>query len=491
MPKPTETIAQLLEYALMRSTHPDAHLLLVAESVLDPRAGEPLPPGATKKMPDAVAAEAITVVTRLMRRHAVRPSDVCRDAKVANAPKQYNDFHLSAPEMDASGALTRPLKGNRRIHKGIGPYVRMVRQIAGRCGMPEADMLQELGSAVSDYLAPFAVSDRTPLELLAEDLGMFGGFFGKGREGSDGEHLDVRRYFSDAARMNVEFSPAEGRMVPAPDEPYPDEGFGHAPCVPLLVRTVAVGRVRCNTFDETLDGERFPVPMGEMDAEVFEAVFLSVVPDGKGLRAVLFSEPWTVTTGDSGPHTSRPWGEGGLTDVVRGVPIYCELGFQRAGEYHAVCFDDETLRFTCSDYERHVTGLLTDIEEANREDRNPRFAYEALDAARRIEITEDSVRTLVRRTSDDKWRTLLKLLPGTPMFVGDLALPRLAHLPGGGTSDAILDRLVEALFGDERLIVKGLTEAATRRACAMDAFMAERVGGERLRRDRFRRLMRS
>lgn len=491
MPKPIETIAKLLEDALMRSTHPDAHLLLVAESVLDPRAGEPLPPGATKKMPDAVAAEAITVVTRLMRRHAVRPSDVCRDAKVANAPKQYNDFHLSAPEMDAGGALTRPLKADRRIHKGIGPYVRIVRQIAGRCGMPEADLLQELGSAVSEYLAPFAVSDRTPLELLAEDLGMFGGFFGKGREGSDGEPLDVRRYFSDAARMNVEFSPAEGRMLPAPDDPYPDEGFGHAPCVPLLVRTVAVGRVRCNTFDETLEGERFPVPMGEMDAEVFEAVFLSVVPDGRGLRAVLFAEPWTATFGDEGPRSRRPWGEGGLTDVERGSPIVYEVGFQRDGEYHAVCFDDETLRFTCSDYERHVTGLLADIAEAEREDRNTRCAYEALDAARRIEVNEDGVRKLLGRASDDKWRTLLKSFPSSPGFAADLALPRWARVAGGGTSDAIADRLAEALLGDERLIVKGLTEAATRRARAMDAFMAERVGGERLRRDRFRRLMRS
>lgn len=491
MPNPTETIEKLLKDASMRSSHPEGHLLLVAEAYLEPRSPEPLPPGAAKKMPETVAKAAITVVTQMMRRHDLRASAVCADAKVANAPNEYTAFHLTAPEMDAAGTPRKPLKPGRRIHRGLAPYVRMVRQIAAKAGVPEADLFQELGSAVSGYLAPFAASDRTPLELLAEDTGLLARYFGKARDGSDGEPLDVRRYFSDAARMGVEFSPAQGRMVPVPDEPYPHHDFGHAPCVPLLARTVAVGRVRCNMFDETMEGEVFAVPLGEMRAEVFEVVFLSVVPDGRGLRTVLYAEPWTATFGENGPHARRPWGKGGLTDVVRGVPFVCELNIQRDGERHAVCFDDEALRFTCPDYERHVRGLLREAAEAEREDRDARDFYAALDFVRWIEVGEDGLRTVLGRTDDGKWRTLLGFFPDAPAFASSFALPRLAQLSGGETSDALADRLAEALLGDGQLIVKRLTESATLRARAMEAFLAERIDGERLRRDRFRRLMRS
>ena len=82
----TETVERLLKEALMKNSHPEAHLLTVAEATLDPRSGEPLPKGASRRMSKAEAFAAAAAVTRMMRLHGLTPSDICRDAKVANHP---------------------------------------------------------------------------------------------------------------------------------------------------------------------------------------------------------------------------------------------------------------------------------------------------------------------------------------------------------------------------------------------------------------------
>lgn len=486
-----ETVAKLIKDALMKATHSEAHLLVLAEALLDPRIDDPLPAGAARKMKEAEAFAAATAVTRMMRRHGLNPSYVCKGASVANNPKEYFAFHLTQGEMDASGNAKAPLKPGRRIHKGLAPYVRLARTVAGMAAAPEADLLQELATAVAGYLAPFASADRSPWELLAEDLAMLATYFGKTRDGSDGEPVDLKRFFSDAVRTGVGYSVAKDRMMPEPEEPVPDAGFWQAPTVPLFARTVAVGAVECRTWDETVDGERFVVPLGEMKANVVEVYHLELVPDGRGLRTVVFAEPWTALFGKPNDGHARSWGDSGLSHFEQGTPFSGGLHIPAGEAPFGVSFADDALAFGSPEYERHVRDLLVSAEEAGPHTFEAGYCYEMVNVARRIDLDAEVLETLMRRAGDEKWRTMLRFLKEPPPFADAFVLPRSVKLTGGATSDEMRDRMEEALHGDGQAVVRGLTEAVTKRARAMDDFMAERIDAERWRRDRFRRLMRS
>lgn len=491
MPNATETVAKLIEDALMKATHPEAHLLVLAEALLDPRADDPLPPGAARKMNEADAFAAATAVTRLMRRHGINPSDACKAARVANSPKEFFAFHLTKGEMDAAGELTAPLAPRRRVHKGLAPYVRLARTVAGMAGAPEAALLQELALAVGGYLAPFGAADRSPWELLAEDLAMLAAYFAKPRDGSDGEPVDLRRFFSDAVRAGVGYSVAKGRMMPEPEEPVPDTGFWQSPTVPLFARTVAVGPVECLTYDETVEGERITVPLGEMKANVVEVFFLGLVPDGRGLRTVVFAEPWTALFGKPNDGRARSWADSGPIRFVQGTPFSGGLHVPDGDASFGVYFADDAPSFGCPDYERHVRDLFVSAEEAGPLTAPAGYCYDLVNHSRRIDLDAQALATLLSRGGDGKWTTLLPRLKEPPPFAGGFVLPRSVTLTGGAVSEEMRHRLEEALHGDGQAVVRGLTEAATARARAMDAFMAERVDAERWRRDRFRRLMRS
>jgi len=486
-----ETVEKLIKDALMKATHPEAHLLLIAEALLDPLSSDPLPAGAARKLGEADAYAAATAVTRMMRRHALKPSEVCKAAGVANQQNDYFKFHLTQAEMDAGGALSAPLKSGRRVHKGLAPYVRMARDIAAKAGVPETDLLQELAVAVVGYLAPFASADRDPWELLAEDLAMLSTYFGRVRDGSDGEPVDLRRFFSDAIRAGVGYSIVKDRMLPEPEEAVPDAGFWLSPTVPLFARTVAVGAVDCRTYDETLDGERFPVPLGEMKANVVEVYSIGLVPDGKGLRTVIFAEPWTALFGKPGDGHARSWMDRGSFAFVQGTPFSGGLHVPKGDDSFDVSFADDGPAFGCRDYERHVRSLLVAADEAGPNTYESSYCYEMVNVARRIDLDPEVLKTLFERSGGDKWGTLLGFLKEPPAFARAFALPPSVVLTGGAMSEALRDRMEEALHGDGLSIVKGLTEAVTRRARAMDAFMSERLDAERWRRDRFRRLMRS
>ena len=487
----TETVERLLKEALMKNSHPEAHLLTVAEATLDPRSGEPLPKGASRRMSKAEAFAAAAAVTRMMRLHGLTPSDICRDAKVANHPTGYFPFHLNQAEMDASGALAAPLQPQRRIHKGLLPYGRMVRAIASRADVSEADLLQALGLAVAGYLAPFAVADRSPWDLIAEDVALLAPYLGKVRKGPDGEPVDLRRYFSEAERMNVVFDPDGGRMVPRSDRARDDRGFDLAPGIPLYARTVAAGSVDCRIWDEGEDGEPFSIPVGSMEVNIVEVFRLEVVPDRKGLRVVMSAEPWTATFGNTGPSRSNPWGKGGLTDFVRGTPLGWGMTIHREGGPYGLSFEDAFPRFRCADYEQHVTDAFAGAEHARANECDPSSCYEALQVARRFDLDADTLRRLLGRRANDPWRQQLAVFDGAPSYLRSFAMPETVPLPDGAISDALADRLREALLGEGQVLVTALMEAVTQRVRAMDAYLAERTDGERWRRDRFRRLMRS
>lgn len=487
----TETVERLLQEALMKTSHPEAHLLTLAENVLDPRSAEPLPKGAARRMSTPEAFAAATAVTRMMRRHGLVPSDVCRDAGVANQPTGFFQFHLTQGEMDASGALTAPLQPSRRIHKGLIAYARLARAVAARSDASEADILQELGLAVAGYLAPFAAADRSPWDLLGEDVALLGSYFTKVRKGADVEPVDLRRYFWDADRMNVVYDPDGSRMEPRPDRSQDGTGFDLAPRIPLFARTVASGGIDCREWDEGPDGEPFSMPVGYMQASIVEVFHLEIVPDRKGLRVIVSAEPWTATFGDVGPGRSHPWGKGGLTDFVRGTPLPYSMNVHRDGTTYCINFEDRLPRFHCADYERHVQDALAGADHARANDWDPSGCYRALSVPRRFDLDAETLRMLLGRRADDTWRQQLSAFGDTPSHLRSFALPGAVALPDGARSDALADRFREGLLGDGHEILAALMEAVTRRVRAMDAYLAERTDGERFRRDRYRRLMRS
>ena len=106
-----------------------------------------------------------------------------------------------------------------------------------------------------------------------------------------------------------------------------------------------------------------------------------------------------------------------------------------------------------------------------------------VNVARRIDLDVGKLEALFKRPTDQKWRTVLRFLKEPPAFAGAFALPASVKLTGGAASENLRDSQGQA-------VVRGLTEAVTARARAMDAFMAERIDAESWRRDHFRRLMR-
>lgn len=483
----SETVTRIITDAIMKATHPDAHLLILADGMTTPGKTDPLPPGASRKMSRSVAHAAMTAVTRMMRRHGLKPSEICREAKVANQRNDYFKFHLTREEMDPAGVLVGPLPATREVRQGLGPFVRMVRVIAGKAGVPEVDLLQELGRDVTDFLAPFAAADKDPWDLLHDDIALLATYFGKVREGTDGEQVDVRRYFTDAVNQGVSYSPGSDRMMVEPEEPTPDAGFWQAPSVPLFVKTVAVGVVDCLRHEGMV-----ATSLGEMKVNVVEVYHLAIVPAGKGLRAVLFAEPWTATFGTPGDGRSRSFGDGPVTHFIQGTPFSGGLRVPEGDDFFGISFVDDKVGFGCEDFQRHLHGLLASAQaEEDPHGAVAGYYYEAVNYARRIDLDAEALKGMLAHQSDEKWRTLLRFLDAPPAFVGAIALPRSVELTGGETSDALAERLKEALLGDGQAIVRGLTEAATRRARAMDAFMSERIDAERWRRERYRRRMRA
>ena len=171
MPIPN-TVSRLMNHATMRITHPAATLLELADRLTTPGSDEPAPPGSQRKLQDTDAFAVLEAVTRMMRRHDLSPSLVCEAAKVANHAKDFYKFHLTQTEMDETGRLVAELKSGRRVHRGLAPYLRMVRRIAAESGVPEADLLEELGAAIPDFLAPFAAVDRDVWETVFDDIAL-------------------------------------------------------------------------------------------------------------------------------------------------------------------------------------------------------------------------------------------------------------------------------------------------------------------------------
>ena len=176
---------------------------------------------------------------------------------------------------------------------------------------------------------------------------------------------------------------------------------------------------------------------------------------------------------------------------VRGTPMSDSLIIPAEDTPYHVAFVDETVRFQCDDYEAHVRRHAS---EADADDANSAmrwYSLESLNVARRIELDPDTLRTLLDRQSDEKWRVLLTFTRGPKEFDGEFVLPDAVTLTGDQRSEALIDRLKAALIGDEQAVVRALTDRATRRVRAMDRFMTDRATSERTQRDRYRRMMRS
>jgi hypothetical protein len=480
MPSIAETIAKLMTDAHMRITHPAAHLLLVADQVTSVGSDEPLPPGARRKMHVHEAHAVLETVTRRMRCHGLNASTVCREAKVANEPKGFYKFNLTADEMDGAGNLTAPLKPKRRAYLGIGPYIRMMRVMASETGLAEADLLQELAEVIPDFLAPFAGSDRDLWETLFDDLALLGPYFARVRQGSDGQPIQLRRFFADAAREGVAYSLLQDRMVTELENSSRSgsEEFWHAPSVPLFARVVASGTAECKIFEEGMDGEPFSIPLGEVEFKVVEVVHMAIVQNGNALRTALFVEPWTAL-----PDTP--------SGFVRGTPFWTYLQVPDDKEPYYIDSIGETIRFLCPVYENYVSHHLAEMGSARNNPIKWRDCLKALNSAQRIEIDPETLRSLLERQSDKGWRSLLGSMRSPAEVADSLALPASVLLTGDQISEALVDRLKEALLGDEQTLLARLTEQVTRRVRAMDRFMAEFVNSERSRRQRYRRLMRS
>lgn len=487
----SDTVSRLMSHATMRITHPAATLLELANRLTTPGSDEPAPPGSQRKLQDADAFAVLEAVTRMMRRHGLSPSLVCEAAKVANQAKDFYKFHLTQTEMDETGRLVAAPKAGRRVHRGLAPYLRMVRRIAAEAGVPEADLLEELGAAIPDFLAPFAAVDRDVWETVFDDIALLGGYFSRPRQGSDGQPIDLRRFFSDAVSEGVGYSPGLDRMATEPEEPSPDEGFWQAPSVPLFARTVVVGAAECWFYEETQKGERFRVPIGEVKANVVEVVHLGLVPSGRGLKAILFAEPFTAILGTPNDGGARSFMDRPPSAFVRGTPLSDSLVIPAKDTPYHVAFVDETVRFQCDAYEAHVRRHAGEADSDDANSAMRWYSLESLNVARRIELDPDTLRTLLDRQSDEKWRVLLTFTRGPKEFDGEFVLPDAVTLTGDQRSEALIDRLKAALIGDDQVIVRALTDRATRRVRAMDRFMADRATSERTRRDRYRRMMRS
>jgi hypothetical protein len=94
------------------------------------------------------------------------------------------------------------------------------------------------------------------------------------------------------------------------------------------------------------------------------AVIGGLVLDGRGLRTVVFAEPWTALFGKPNDGHSRSWFDRAPSHFVQGTPSSGELHVPACDASFDVSIADDGLAFPCKDYERHVRGLFAEADEA-------------------------------------------------------------------------------------------------------------------------------
>ncbi len=176
-------------------------------------------------------------------------------------------------------------------------------------------------------------------------------------------------------------------------------------------------------LEETVDGERVVVPLGEMKANVVEVYHLGLVPDRRGLRTVVFAEPWTALFGKPNDGHARSFGDPGLSHFEQGTPFSGGLHIPAGDAPFGVSFADDALAFGCPEYERHVRDMLVSAEEAGPHTFEAAYCYEMVNVARRIDLDAEVLETLLRRAGDEKWRTMLRFLKEPPPFAEAFVCP--------------------------------------------------------------------
>ncbi|WP_029032665.1 hypothetical protein [Salinarimonas rosea] len=477
-----ETVAMLIKEAVLAATHPNALALRQAERFLADRSKPKPPPGARRKLAQAEAVAAATAVTRMLRRHRIGVSEACRAAKVTADPNQTYKYALTAREMDDAGTLVAPLRVGRPVHKGLAAYAAMAKAIAAKAGVAEDDLLEELGGALADYLAPFAPERADPYERLAANLSMLAPFLGRVQKATDGEPVDYPEFLRFLVREDLAWAPGRRTLVPAHEEEVLDSAFWEALRVPLFVRRVGRAEVETIRYDADASDEDAvrPQPLGAREAVILEVVWLGIVRE-RGLRAVLFADPWTAVA--SAPSTETEPAERFV--FASGVPFRHTLTMRDGDGDLGVELGSE-LEITCPVYRTHVEATA-DKGDTGR--LFSRLAYSDLQVSRKLRIDADTLRELVEPGEDVRWRRALLNAQPWP-YVPGFAVPEA--LPDADGADApLLERIEHALLGDDLAIVSAFLGELSDRMRAMDAHLARTRRDRRLPDARFRRLMRS
>lgn len=478
-----DTIKMIISDTVARAASPLGHLVLAAARRL--RFDGDMPTGAKRKLSPEQAFLAMAVCTRMARVNRLLPSTVCKEAGVVEDASGTFRFMLTTKEMTESGELIEDAGPRQDISKSLGSYVWIVQAIARLTGSDELPLLEELGAAVADYLAPFDEAPLAAHDELATDLMALGAYFARERKGTDGEPIDLKEFFGMSRQMGVVYDPATNSMVVASDDPV--DSFGHEPSVRLFMRRVAYGEGGCHRHERNPSG--LPTytshELGRVRFRIDEVFSLAVVREGDKIRAVLVAEPWTTVLDKPGePHT--PFFKRSTYRWAQGVPLGGGILIGEGADRFSLSAGTD-ITYTCPFYERYIKELEGD---GNGGIGNC-LSGEVVCMPRRVEIDPEVLRTYLEDIYADGLRQMMDTTGASPPWAEGYVVPPTLTYPDGREANGLLDRLEDAFYGDGNAVFKALLEEATKRTRALDALVARTSTTRQVQKARFRRLMRS
>ncbi|CAH2606178.1 conserved protein of unknown function (plasmid) [Rhodovastum atsumiense] len=478
-----EDIVEMLRTdAATAASSPLGQLVLSAARRLEH--GGDMPVGARRRLSSEQAFAAMTVCTRMVRTHGLQPSTVCKEAGLVEEASGTFRYMLTAREMTPIGELVQGAAARRDISKKLQRYVQIVRTVARLAGKEELPLLEDLGVAVADYLAPFNEETSAPHDELAADLIALGTYFGRAREGTGGELIDLKEFFEASGRMGVIYDPATNGMVALPDDPV---DLGHEPSVRLFMRRVASGQGECYRHERNPSG--FPVyisrEIGRVRFQVYEVVSLALVRNRDKIRAVLVAEPWTMVQDRPGEPPARFF-DRSARRWEQGVPFGGGIRVGE-GEGQFSLMAGTNVAFACPLYEQYIRELEGDGES----EFGSGLVAEVVCTPRRIEIDPEVLRVYLEDVAAYEPRKALEFMEASaPWAQGYVVQATLTHADGR-EANSLLERLEDALYGDGNAILAALLDQVTKRVRALDDLMAKTLTTRQAQKTHFRRLMRS
>jgi hypothetical protein len=283
-----DIVTNIAKDADAKASYPLGRLVGIAADRLAPAAD--LPKGARRKLSPEQALAAMTACTRMVRRYKLKPSTVCDDAGLIKEASGTYRYMLTQKEMDDAGELIGDVTARQDISKDIRKYSQIVQAIAQSVGVDELPLLDELGSAIVDYLTPFEDHPEIGHEAIAVDFSSLGGHFSRTPKGSDGQPIDLAGFFQDSYKLDLVYDPDADAMVQRPSDPWAT--YSHWPSVRLFMRQVAHGQGRLVRYTRKSSGiGHDQESLGAAHYEVHDVVSVALVPKGNAIRAVFVADP--------------------------------------------------------------------------------------------------------------------------------------------------------------------------------------------------------